>query len=161
MFTTFRRPSRSSINQDCKVIRPSTYSVTPTVVIVVDTSGSMGSGSRSRLERALSECEAILKIGKVKSYFLDCDANVYGKAQEVRSLRNAKVHGGGGTDMRIGVLAAKRNKPKPDVVVLLTDGETPWPEAHEVRDIKIITAICNEREISVPHYMNPIWVDDE
>lgn len=161
-YTTFRRPSRSSINQDCKIIRPSTYDVTPTVVIVVDTSGSMGAGARSRLERALSECEAILKIGKLKSYFLDCDANVYGKAQEVRSLRSAKVHGGGGTDMRIGVLAAQKNKPAPDIIVLLTDGETPWPSASEVRNVKIITAICNERDMlsHIPPYMNPIWVED-
>ena len=159
-YNTYRRLSRSSIVQDCRIIKPSQYDVVPVVVIVVDTSGSMGAGSRSRLERALSECEAILKLNKVKAYFLDCDANVYGKAQEVRSLRSAKVNGGGGTDMRVGVLAALKNKPKPDIVVLLTDGETPWPSASEVSQIKMITAICNERNVPVPPHMNAIWVDD-
>lgn len=160
---TFRRLSRSSIVTDCAVIKPSTYDVIPTVVVVVDTSGSMGAGSRSRLERALSEAEAIVKSQKVKSYFLDCDANVYGAAQDVRSVRTAKVHGGGGTDMRIGVLAAKKNKPKPDIIILLTDGDTPWPSAAEVQGLKIITGICNESDklAGVPPWMNPIWVDTE
>lgn len=160
---TFRRLSRSSIVSDCKVIKPSTYDVIPTVVVVVDTSGSMGAGSRSRLERALSEAESIVKSQKVKSYFLDCDANVYGKAQDVKSLRTAKVSGGGGTDMRVGVLAAKKNKPKPDIIILLTDGDTPWPTAAEVMGVKLITGICNEsdRLASVPPWMNPLWVDTD
>ncbi len=160
---TFRRLSRSSIVSDCKVIKPSTYDVVPTVVVVVDTSGSMGAGARSRLERALSEAESIIKSQKVKSYFLDCDANVYGAAQDVKTLRTAKVSGGGGTDMRVGVLAAKKNKPKPDIIILLTDGDTPWPSAAEVQGCKLITGICNESDklAGVPHWMNPIWVDTD
>lgn len=161
--TTYRRLSRQSIVSNCAVIKPNTYDVVPTVVVVCDTSGSMGSGSASRLERALSECESIIKSQKVHALFLDCDANVYGKAQEIKSLRTAKVSGGGGTDMRVGVLAAKNTKPKPDIIVLLTDGDTPWPTAGDVQGIKVITGICNEsdRMSSVPPWMNPIWVDSD
>lgn len=158
--TTYRRLSRSSIVNGCKVIKPSTYEIVPTVVIVCDTSGSMGSGRSSRLERALSEAEAILKLNKVKGYFLDCDANVYGTAQDVKSVINAKVNGGGGTDMRVGVKAALKQKVKPDIVVLLTDGDTAWPDAADVKGTMIITGIVHESDTNgCPAYMNPVHID--
>lgn len=158
--TTYRRLSRSSIVNNCAVIKPSTYEIVPTVVVVVDTSGSMGHGRASRLESALSEAEGILKLNKVKGYFLDCDANVYGKAQDVKSVRGARVSGGGGTNMRVGVLAAKKQKVKPDIIVLLTDGDTPWPSAEEVKGTTIITGIVHESGTNgCPPWMNPIHID--
>lgn len=166
---TYRRLSRASIvhrkniagsaQKKTSVVKPSTYDVVPTVIVVVDTSGSMGSGRRSRLESALCEAEGILKFNKVKGYFLDCDAKPYGTAQEVQSVKKARISGGGGTDMRAGVLAAKGQKMKPDIIVLITDGDTPWPSADEVKGLKIITAIIHERDTNgCPEYMNPVHV---
>lgn len=57
---------------------------------------------------------------------LSCDA----AAQAVHSLCRAEgipLLGGGGTDLREGFAAALRARPRPDVVVVLTDGQTPWP----------------------------------
>ncbi|NUT45921.1 MAG: hypothetical protein HOV94_01190, partial [Saccharothrix sp.] len=36
--------------------------------------------------------------------------------------------GGGGTDLRSGFTQALRANPRPDVIVTLTDGQTPWPD---------------------------------
>lgn len=161
-FTTFRRLSRTSIVNDCKVVKPSTFEVVPTVIILLDTSGSMGAGRRSRLERGLSECEAILKMHKVKAYFMDGDANIYGGPQEVRSVRSAQVHGGGGTDMDLCVRAALSQKIKPDLLLLLTDGDTPWPAPEVVRKVRMITGIVHESGTNgCPEYMNPIWIDTD
>ena len=57
---------------------------------------------------------------------LPCDA----AAQAVHQLCRAEgipLLGGGGTDMRTGFAAALRTTPRPDVVVILTDGQTAWP----------------------------------
>ncbi|HEY5855069.1 MAG TPA: hypothetical protein VIW24_13695, partial [Aldersonia sp.] len=35
--------------------------------------------------------------------------------------------GGGGTDLRTGFAKALRARPRPDVLVVLTDGQSPWP----------------------------------
>lgn len=35
--------------------------------------------------------------------------------------------GGGGTDLRSGFGKALRSQPRPDVIVVLTDGQTAWP----------------------------------
>jgi len=36
---------------------------------------------------------------------------------------------GGGTDLRTGFAKALRTRPRPDVVVVGTDGRTPWPDS--------------------------------
>ncbi len=36
--------------------------------------------------------------------------------------------GGGGTDMRVGIEAARASRPAPNLIVLLTDGFTPYPD---------------------------------
>ncbi|GLW12536.1 hypothetical protein Misp01_76640 [Microtetraspora sp. NBRC 13810] len=36
--------------------------------------------------------------------------------------------GGGGTDLRTGFAKALRARPRPDAIVILTDGQTPWPD---------------------------------
>ena len=40
-----------------------------------------------------------------------------------------RVRGRGGTDTRVGIDAALERKPRPDAIVVFTDGETPWPDA--------------------------------
>ena len=58
---------------------------------------------------------------------LACDAAV-GATSRVRRVEDVQLVGGGGTDMRVGIAAAEASRPRPDVIVVFTDGYTPWPD---------------------------------
>ena len=43
--------------------------------------------------------------------------------------RDVELLGGGGTDMGAGLAKAAELRPRPDLIIVLTDGYTPWPSA--------------------------------
>ncbi|NEE22070.1 hypothetical protein G3M58_88370 [Streptomyces sp. SID7499] len=55
-----------------------------------------------------------------------CDASA-GTARRLCRAEGIPLTGGGGTDLRAGFTRALRTRPAPDVIVALTDGQTPWP----------------------------------
>jgi predicted metal-dependent peptidase len=93
----------------------------PRIALVVDTSGSM---SDRELEQALAEVRRILAlVGTLTVYSVDAAVQA---AQTVRDARQVRLKGGGGTDMRVGIEEALKGRP--DLIVVYTDGHTPWPE---------------------------------
>lgn len=105
------------------VIMPALVRPNPDAAVVVDTSGSM---SESLLARALVEIKGILRaVGQRRVPVLCCDAAVHGGVQRVSSAFDVELAGGGGTDMGIGIAAAQ--KLHANVIIVLTDGFTPWP----------------------------------
>ncbi|CAL9340702.1 hypothetical protein SUDANB120_00262 [Streptomyces sp. enrichment culture] len=119
------RPSRRSSALRGTVL-PSLRRRPPQVAVVIDTSGSV---SDAELGSALLEVAAICRaVGGRRDLVtvLSCDA----AARVVGPLCRAEgipLVGGGGTDLRRGFRQALRSRPRPDVVVVLTDGQTPWP----------------------------------
>jgi len=97
------------------------------VSAVVDTSGSMG---QPELDAAMAEVKGVITaagVGTQRLMVLACDASV-GATTRVRQVEDVQLVGGGGTDMRVGIAAAEAGHPRPDVVVVFTDGYTPWPD---------------------------------
>lgn len=92
----------------------------PRVAEGVDTSGSM---SEEDLKVALQELKGILSATGATVDLLVCDAEVHG-VSKVRSVQEAaqRLKGGGGTDMRPLIDAARTLRPKPEVLVIVTDG---------------------------------------
>ena len=117
----------------------------PRVVLVLDRSGSMGWGKGSRAARATSEALGFVLAAHGDAYGLAVDAAVQA-AVPVHSLEDLmKLNkGGGGTDMRVGIRAAGKPELKADVIVLLTDGETPWTLAHDMPKARVVTLCINE-----------------
>ncbi len=97
------------------------------VGVVIDTSGSIG---QDMLNLFASHMGAIITDAMprdVKIYWVDAKLHRVDDAKNVTDLRrilSKKIPGGGGTDMRIGVAAAEKDKC--DSIVVLTDGYTPF-----------------------------------
>lgn len=120
----YSRPGRRRIP---RIVTPALRRPLVTVAVVVDTSGSMG---QSDVNTALAEVKGVIRaagIGTQRLVVLACDAAV-GATSRVRRVEDVQLVGGGGTDMRVGIAAAEACRPHPDVIVVFTDGCTPWPD---------------------------------
>lgn len=125
---TYRRPGRRTPSLGGKVVLPSLRRPVPQVAVVVDTSGSV---SDADLGSALGEVAGISRAvgvhgNRVTVY--SCDAAVH-TVQRVCGAQEIGLVGGGGTDLRKGIARATAAAARPDVIVVLTDGGTPWPTA--------------------------------
>ncbi|MBO1334000.1 hypothetical protein J3486_22460 [Streptomyces sp. VRA16 Mangrove soil] len=122
---SYRRPSRRSASLP-GVILPSLRRNPPRVCVVIDTSGSV---SDAELGTALLEVAAIARaVGGRRDLVsvVSCDAAA-GVAVPLCRAESLELVGGGGTDLRSGFARALRGSHRPDVIVALTDGQTPWP----------------------------------
>ncbi len=126
-FPTYRRMSR---RQQPDIVKPGHLASMPNVDIVIDTSGSM---SDLMICQGIAEVDGILlALGSqinVSVYFTDCAA---APVQSVRSTKDLRPIGGGGTDMNRGwdaIIADISNGTlsQPDLIICVTDGYTPWP----------------------------------
>ena len=138
---TYRRPHRRSGVGG--IVLPTWYRPTPYIAIIGDTSGSMG----NELGRVLIEADAICKAVNATVVFMSVDAAV-GAVQKVTSGREIKLVGGGGTDMGVGIAAACLLKPRPHLLIVITDCYTPWPKA--VPTIPVIIATVTKDPDGLP-----------
>jgi len=150
---TYRRPSRRRLP---RLILPSMRAPSVTVSVVIDTSGSM---SEADLTAAVSEVQGVLTssgIARDRLRLLTCDAAA-SAVQRVRSVRDIRLVGGGGTDMRVGIAAAEAERPCPDVVVVFTDGDTPWPQAPS-RSRLVCAVISDRAPVGTPPWAATVHV---
>jgi predicted metal-dependent peptidase len=133
---SYSKPSRRAWYP---IILPKMIARRARLAIVMDTSGSMYGGP---LSTAFTEVKGIARAGNMDStvYFVDAEVASTGRAGD--SGLASKVSGGGGTDMGVGIEAALAAHPKPDVIVVVTDGETPWPDY--APPIPVIVAIVHD-----------------
>lgn len=158
---SYRRPSRRA-HLSPEVVLPTMHRPVPEIAIVCDTSGSM---HERLLARALGEIEAVLTRAGLRGRqvrVLAVDAAV----QTVRRVSRAQqvdLAGGGGTDMGEGIAAAAAMRPRPSVIIVLTDGFTPWP-AQPPPGIRVIVGLLAEGRRSdqwePPDWARTITIDD-
>ena len=137
-----RRRHRVDIAPGRRVVYPGTYSPKPTLVLIRDTSASV---SDDELERYTSEVVGIATGMGIRGRDLrvmDVDAAVQHTADYTGPVELSKVHGLGGTDLRVGIQAALEFKPRPHAIVVFTDGETPWPDAKPV--VPLVVCLVGE-----------------
>ena len=77
-----------------------------------------------------------------------------GSVQKVFRPEEVKLVGGGGTDMAAMILAAMERRPKPpEVILVATDGYTPWPD----RQVDAKVMACLTRQANAERV--PSWIE--
>lgn len=122
---SYRRPARRAASVP-GVVLPSLLHKPPKVCVVIDTSGSV---SDAELGSALLEVAAIVRTvgGRRDLVSVVCCDAAAGVAVPLCRAEQIELVGGGGTDLRSGFARALRSGTRPDALVALTDGQTPWP----------------------------------
>ena len=116
------RYDRQGRRRTRRVITPRKRRAVPTIVMLIDTSASMDD---DQLADSLGVVEGVVRATGAALTVLTCDA-ASTTSVAVRNARSVKLVGGGGTDLRVGITEAETYRP--DVIVTVTDGGTPWPD---------------------------------
>ncbi len=144
---TYRKPSRrSSISPD--VVFPAMQKPIPDVCAIIDTSGSMDD---KQLGFCTAELAHLLRVTGCSLSVMCVDAAVHHVRKSFGKV-SRQLFGGGGTDMSVGLEAAE--KLRPDLIVVLTDGMTPWPK--NPPSVKTIVLIVAEGELAA-EWNGPEW----
>ena len=101
-------------------VLPSYVQPVPEVVMAFDTSGSMG---EAELLAGASEAQGVLEAIGARLHFLACDAKVH-SSKKVSSVAEMMklMKGGGGTDFDPIIEAVLAIRPRPNVLIIVTDG---------------------------------------
>lgn len=150
--TSWRKINRRS---PMDMIFPGLMNPVPNVAVVVDTSGSM---SEKNLLRALSETQGVLRAcGYQAVPTLIVDAAVH-SVQKVTDARQLKLVGGGGTAMDEGIQGALKLRPRPQVIIIFTDGFTSYGDP--ITDARVIAVLVQKGAPQPPPWIRCVEVDD-
>lgn len=141
-----------------KPVLPRLRAPIPNVAVAFDTSGSMG---HAELSAGASEVDGILKTVGAKVTFCACDAAVHTltQIQDVRQVAEL-LKGGGGTDFRPAFEALEKARPRPDIVIFITDGYGPAPEDPPAR-MRTIWLLVGSNAPKPAEWGDAIWMDNE
>jgi predicted metal-dependent peptidase len=118
------RLSTRTFARDDGILRPGLVAYEPSILLCLDTSGSMG---QEQLASAFREMIGVFKTLPSTSHvwYMEADADVACQPRmvRVRDLSRVEIHGRGGTDFRPAVAYAEKMKPRPDLLIYLTDGD--------------------------------------
>ena len=155
---SYRRPHRRAAYYAPLILPALQGERRPFVAVVVDTSGSI---SDTELSQALVEVRAVLEQLHTRVVVIPCDAVPY-EAIKVFTRKDweqarGRMRGGGGTDMPVGIRAAQSLTPPPDVIIVLTDGHTPFPAPPSKREAPVIWGIWRYGDNEPPKPPCPPW----
>jgi predicted metal-dependent peptidase len=149
-FTRSRVSRRSTSRLGEMPILPALRSPKPEVSVVLDFSGSMAG---TPVRRAVSEAVGVVQALGLPVRVYAVDAAVQAEAIVTTAKDVEKINrGGGGTDMVVGIAAADRPRhgTRPDVIVLITDGLTPWPTPSQMPRARLVVGVIGPEDVP-PH----------
>ena len=121
------------------VMLPVEHRLQPKLHVVLDTSGSMGA---SDYAKALGFLEHAMRKCRIRNVSFHAGDTEIASEQDLHDYRKVRLIGGGGTDMGkiVTSLCERRRRDRPELIVVLTDGMTPWCKTVSVPTIAVITS---------------------
>ena len=116
----------------------------------------MGDGDHAR---AVAETQQILTRAvpgeAVKVYSADHHTQT---AQTITRTQQITLQGGGGTDMAQAIHTVAATRPRPAVIIVITDGYTPWPPTRPPGNTAAVIAVLTQPWTAqhVPPWITPV-----
>jgi predicted metal-dependent peptidase len=134
-------------------ILPSNRRPIPRITVIIDTSASMeGQDISLALGAVALVCRGLPDPRGLKVIAGDTQAQACAR---VFRPENVALKGGGGTHMGYIVREEAKETPKPSVILVITDGYTPWLSQHEMNGIRLIVCLTQRANKG----MVPTWAE--
>ena len=149
--TSYRRPSRRPAAGG--IIRPSRVALVPRICLIVDSSGSM---NQRDLGLALGLIAKVLSGFRLRDgvQVLVGDAAVQ-SCEKVFDPKKLLIKGGGGTEIDHLIAEAAKLEPRPQLIVVATDGYTAWPR--ESVGIPVVACLTRDEGCgAVPRWIKSV-----
>lgn len=150
---SYRRPSRRNGNP--RMVLPSNVAPLPRITVIVDTSGSMDAED---LGLSLGLIRKVLNSFRIRDGIKVITGDTQGQTKQLclSDPKRIELTGGGGTNMARIVAEVLQSRPQPQMILICTDGHTPWPEQDP--GIPIVACLTNPRATLPDYYQPPSWI---
>jgi predicted metal-dependent peptidase len=129
---SYARPARRRVP---RVVLPALQRPVPRVAIIIDTSGSVSDDQLSTAWTEVHGCVRALGIRRDMLAVYAADTAVHRIAGTM--ARQVPLTGGGGTNMAAAIEEVAGRRPRPALLVVITDGLTGWPD-RPAQDVVIV-----------------------
>jgi predicted metal-dependent peptidase len=102
----------------------------------------------------VGEVDGILRKAGIKELNVVTGDTEIHTTKKLRSVKELKMAGGGGTDMGGLVEKMSKSKPSPEIIIVITDGYTPWCDKVKQKTIVVVS----EDSPETPDWMKRIEI---
>lgn len=143
----FRMPNRRAALSG--LILPGLVKPVPRIAVILDTSGSM---SNRQVGLALAEIGGVLRaMGMMEGvWVLATDAEAH-TCQRVFNAKRVELVGGGGTILESGIARAMKLRPRPEIVIVISDCHNYWADSKPARATIVVVRVGTGKA--------PMWAD--
>jgi predicted metal-dependent peptidase len=132
---TWSRPRR---HNPTTALLPSLRNVPVHVAVVVDSSGSM---TQDHLDQAVSDIALLRAVPEIdRLTVVSCDTETT-EITVPRCGGSVALIGGGGTSLEAGLIYVTSLRNPPDLIVVITDGLTSWPEKSRAFKVPVVAVV--------------------
>lgn len=120
------RPNKRSYVRG--LVRPSMIECTPEICFIIDTSGSMDIDTQIR-DAIRETCGCMKACGVDTAWVIQADVDVKkAKRMRINGIRSMPIEGRGGTSFIESIDVATKLRPRPNLIIYMTDGDGEAPE---------------------------------